>query len=376
MSVRTRSVARVAVLMVGVFAVCLPARAAPAAAAAPFDGTRALTIVTVPAIAGVRVVLNGVELTTASDGTIHTVVTKQERTELAAERDAHLTVTTREIRVPGGARARFHGWYDEGYHFSPTDRSGQTLAATFDVDYLTSFTFTDSQRTAVDPRRVTAMQLKDTLGATIDTRGAAPRWLRGRSVVTAGGGVTMKDIEYRLTTVTVNGANVVTRGEQRFKPSHGSRVRVALRLFTVEFRARDAFFGWSRGSAIDIQMGDGTTRHFVLRNGSVTVAGLPPGQYRVKTRAPGLGGEQSFEISGDQTADVEIIGPFDIAIAGVALALMGWGLVLAGRRMRRPNPEAARGAGGGSNEDKASPPGPLAPVAPPAPPVPTWPVRR
>ena len=155
-------------------------------------------------------------------------------------------MATRQIALPGGARARFHGWYDEGYHFSPTDRSGQILAAAFDVDYLTSFTFTDSHRAAVNPRRVTAMQLKDTLGATIDTRGAAPVWLRGRSVVAAGGRVTMKDIEYRLTTVTVNGANVVTRGEQRFMPSHGSRVRVALRLFTVEFRARDAFFGWSR----------------------------------------------------------------------------------------------------------------------------------
>ena len=45
--------------------------------------------------------------------------------------------------------------------------------------------------------------------------------------------------------------------------------------------------------------------------------------------------DQTFEISGDQTADIQIIGPFDIAIAVVAFALIGWGLVLAGRRMRR-----------------------------------------
>ena len=374
MTACTRSVARLAVLVVGGFAVFSPSLVSPtAAAAATLDGSRPLTIVTVPAIAGVRVVLNGVALTTAPDGTIHTVVTKQERTDLAANRDAHLSVATTEIPVPGGARARFHGWYDEGYHFSPTDHSGQILAAAFDVDYRTSFTFSDSHRTPVNPRRVTAMQLKDTLGATVNMRDAKPVWLPGRSVVASGGRVTLKDIEYRLSTVTVNGANVVTRGEQRFKPSHGSRVRIALRLFTVEFRARDALFGSAKGSAIDILMGDGTTQHLELRNGSVTVSGLPPGQYVVKTNAAGLGGDQTFEISGDQTADIQIIGLVDIGIAGVAFALIGLGLVLAGRRMRRRSPGTPRGAGAASNDDARVPP---APAAPPAPPVPTWPVRR
>jgi hypothetical protein len=178
----------------------------------------------------------------------------------------------------------------------------------------------------------------------------------------------------------VDGANVVAHGAQRFKPSHGSRVRIALRLFAVEFRARDAFFGWSRGSAIDIQMGDGTPRRLALRNGSVTVAGLPPGEYDVRTHARGLGTDQTIEISGDQKADIKIIGPFDIAIAVLALALVGWGLVLVGRRLRRRRPGPPRDEGVSSNGQARSMPVPALPPAPPAPPapppVPTWPVRR
>jgi hypothetical protein len=361
-SARTRSVARAAVAVVAELAIRSPVLVTPPAAATPrFEGLRVLTIVTVPPIAGVTVVLNGAALTTGRGGIVRTVITKQQRTELVADRNAHLAMSTRQIALSDGVRARFNGWYDGGYHFSSTDRSGQIEVAAFDVDYRTSFAFVDSHRAPVDPRRVTAMELKDTLGATVDARGATPLWLRGRSVVAAGGQVTLRDIEYRLTTVTVRGANVVTRGKQRFVPTDNSPVRIALRLFTVKFRARDAFFGWPRGSAIDIHMGDGTTQHLRLRNGSVTVAGLPSGEYRVRTHAPGLGGKQTFAISGDQTADIEIIGPFDIATAFAALALIGCGLVLAGRRMRQRTDQSGSPRAS-TNEESLSAPAPTVPM--------------
>lgn len=342
MSGRTRSVARAAVALVIALAIHGAAPAPPAAAATlRVAGLRPLTIVTMPAIAGVSVVLNGKTLTTASDGKIRTVVTTEQRDALAANRDAHLSMYTRQVALPGRAQARFHGWYDGGYHYSATDRSGQIEIAAFDVDYLTSFAFVDSHGAAVDRRRVTAIELKDALGTTIDTHGTAPVWLLGRSVVAAAGRVAMKDVEYRFTKVTVGGVNVVTRGRLRFAPSHGSRVRVALHLFTVVFRTRDAIFGRPAGSAIDVEMEDGTTRHLELHHGSVTVAGLPSGQYHVKTNAPGLGGDQTFAISGDQTAAIDVIDPLDLAVAVAVLALIAGGLVFAGRHMRRTGRPAA-----------------------------------
>lgn len=342
---RTRSVARAAVALIVALVIHGAASAVPAAAAAipRVSGLRPLTIVTMPAIAGVSVVLNGKALTTAKDGKIRTVATKEQRDALAANRDAHLTMYTRQVALPGGVRARFHGWYDGGYHFSGTDFSGQVEVAAFDVDYLTSFAFVDSHGAAIDKRRVTGMEVRDTLGTTIDAHGSVPVWLLGRSVVAAAGRVALKDTEYRFTKVTVGGANVVTRGRQRFAPSHGSRVRVALHLFTVVFRARDAIFGRPAGSAIDIEMEDGTTRHLVLQHGSVTVAGLPSGQYHVKTDARGLGGDQTFAISGDQTADIDVIDPLDLAVAAAVLALIAGGLVFAGRRMRGTRRPAAGG---------------------------------
>jgi hypothetical protein len=350
MNARTRSLARVAVAVVAGLAMCTPALVTPAVAAAaptraptdPLAGLRPLTIRTVPPMAGVKVVLNGVARSTGRDGTIHTTLTKEQRAALVADRNAHLTMSTRLLVLPNGARARFHGWYEEGYHFSSSDRSSQIETAAFDVDYLTSFAFVDSHDLPVDARRVSAMQIKSTLGVTIDTRGAPPVWLRGRSVVSAGGTVTAKNVEYRLTSVTVGGANVVTSGEQRFVPATGARVRVALRLFTVEFRARDALFHWTTGSAIDIQLGEGATQHLVLRHGSVIATDLPAGQYRVKVHAPGFGANETLTISGDQTSDVAVVGPVDIAIGLVVLALMAGALVFAGRRFRRQRQRTGR----------------------------------
>lgn len=361
MSALTRLVAGAAVAVAVALAICSSALVTPAAAATPgqvnpLAGLRPLTIVTAPPIAGVKVVLNDVTHTTGRDGTIHTVITKQQRTALAANRDAHLAMSTRQVALSSGARARFHGWFDGGYHFSRNDRSGQIEVAAFDVDYLTSFAFVDSRRAAVDRRRVTGVQLKDTLGATIKTRGATPVWLRGRYVVAAGGRVTVKNLEYRFSTVTVSGANVVTSGEQRFLPSQDSRIRVALRLFTVDFRVRDAVFGRPTGSAIDIEMQDGTTQHRVLSHGSVTVAGLPSGQYRVRIHARGLGAKQTLAISSDQIADVKIIDPVDIALALAVVALIGGGLVFAGRRARRRNHLRPGGGGAPINGEARSAP--------------------
>ena len=168
------------------------ALAGPASAAPPTPAPRTLTIVTVPPLPGVSVVLDGQTLTTGADGTARTLVSKEHRDAIAADRDAHLAMSTREIGLTDGTRARFHGWYDGGYHFSATDRSGQFEVAAFDVDYLTNFSFVDAHGAPVPPKRITRTEVRDALGTTVETRGPRPVWLvascsrkRARQVSTA-----------------------------------------------------------------------------------------------------------------------------------------------------------------------------------------------
>jgi hypothetical protein len=339
MSAAIRLLARVGVTVAVTLAISAPLTAlvtTPAGAAPPpTPAPRLLTIVTVPPIPGVSVLLDGRALTTGPDGTVRTLVTKEQRDALAADRSAHLVLSTPNVTLPDNSRARFHGWYDGGYHYSPTDLSGQTEVAAFDVDYLTAFSFVDARGARVDPRRVTRTELRDEFGTTIETPGAQPVWLVGRSVVSTLGRVTLRDIEYRFTQVMVNKVNVVRRGKLRFAPRVSPLVRVPLNLFAITFSAHDAIFGQPRGSAIDIQLEDGTTRHLPLQNGKVTVNGLPPGKYIVVTKAMGLGREQTFAFSHSQTAEIQIIDPLDLGLVLAVFALLAGMLLVAGRRMRR-----------------------------------------
>ena len=230
MSTAARFLARSSLTLA--IALTTTALGAPAAAAAPpTPAPRVLTIATVPPLPGVSVVLDGRTLVTGSDGTTRTLVTKEQRDAIAADRDSHLVVSTREIELPGSSRARFHGWYDGGYLYSATDRSGQTEVAAFDVSYLTSFSFVDTQGIKVDPQRVTRAELRDQLGTTVETRQTQPVWLVGRSVVSAAGRVTLRDIEYRFTEVRVDKVNVVRTRPGAIHAAHdATRARPAQHL--------------------------------------------------------------------------------------------------------------------------------------------------
>lgn len=338
MSPPTRVLVRSALTLAIVLATIgptLPASAAPPPVAAP----RLLTIVTVPPIPGVSVVLDGVPLTTGADGMARTLLTKEQRDAIAADRDAHLAMSTRKIALSASVRARFHGWYDGGYRYSATDRSGQVEVAAFDVDYLTDFSFVDARGAPVAPKRVTRTEFRDTLGTTVETRDPGPVWIAGRSVVSTLGRVTLRDVEYRFTEVMVDKVNVVRRGTVRFMPRAVQKVPVPLSIFTVTFHAQDAFFGRPRGSKITLTLQDGTTRHRALKNGSVTVRGLTPGKYVVETEAMGLGKKQTFAISHGGRADIEIIDPLDLGVLLVVAGTIVGLLVAAGLRMRKHRAE-------------------------------------
>ena len=136
-------------------------------------------------------------------------------------------MTTRQIALPDGARARFHGWYDGG--ITSRRRTVRARSRRRRSTSTTSRRSRSSIRTAPVDRAPRDRNADEGHARRHDRRArAAPVWLRGRYVVAAGGQVTVKDIEYRLTNVTVERCQRRHTRPAALRPSDGTRVRVAL----------------------------------------------------------------------------------------------------------------------------------------------------
>ncbi len=332
-----RSACVALLVMVGVsFLQIRPALAAgpqPAAPAAPI--VRPLTIQTVPAIAGAKFILDGRVLVTGADGIVRTTTTKTQRDGLATSRAAHLSVASSTIAIQAGVRAQFAGWYDGGYHYDGTNRSGQLLRAAFDFDYLTSFSFVRPNGSAVQLAGYGGMQLHTTAGATITLAKVAPVWLRGVKVASTGGHLGVNDVEYKVSSVKLHGNNVVHVDQQRFVPAHQRKVTVQVLLFTVTLNTHDAFFGLALGSAVDLKSTDGTNQHAAIRHGSVTFVDLPRGEYALKVHAPGLSSDKSLSVSRNQVVKLQVISWLDVAVVLIVLEVIAGALIFISRTRRR-----------------------------------------
>jgi hypothetical protein len=324
---------------VSVLAVALVTGASPAWSAglpSPNAATalRPLTIQTVPAVANARFDLDGQILVTGADGTVRTTTTKAQRDELAANQAAHLSVASPTLAIRPGVRAKFAGWYDGGYHFSRSNKTGQVLRAAFDFDFLTSFSFARPDGGKVQPTGLAGIQLHSEGGSTITLQTIAPVWLRGIKVASNAGHLGVSDVEYKISTVKLNGNNVVHVDQQHFLPAHDQDVVVQLLLFDVTLTVSDALLGFSQGSAVDLRYADGTLKHARLRDGSVTLTDLPRGDYALEVHAPGLTSDKSLSISRNQTAKLQVISWLDLLVLGAILLLFCTGLFLIARSLR------------------------------------------
>jgi hypothetical protein len=147
--------------------------------------------------------------------------------------------------------------------------------------------------------------------------------------------VKLKDVEWRMASVTLYDTNIVQRGVQHFKPLFTPRVAVRVKLYTVEFHALDAFFGSPSGSSIKLTLPDNTIRTVALRNGRATVEQLPSGNYDVHVDARGLGKDQSVSVSNDASIELKVLGVTDIALTLAVVLVLVCAVLLLGLQIRR-----------------------------------------
>ena len=301
--------ARRIVLAVALAAVgCALLPAAGQARKAPFP------IRTVPPLKGVKVELQGKTYTTDAKGriTLHPVGLKTD--------EVKPRVKVHDLQLSSTDWARFDRFYGRN-------------VITFDHYYRLGLTFRDLEGETVDPDMVSSITVKSRTGVRTTMKAKKSAWLRGSRVVPFTGELVSKDIDYQVERAYVDGANVVNRAQQRFRPRKTRNLNVQLLFYPLKIVTKDAMFGFPVGNAVELRYPSGKTIRRDLKDGEVTLPSLPRGTYDVKVVASGVSFTRPVSVSRKQEVELKVISYLDMLLAFAALVLFAVGLLLA----RRPH---------------------------------------
>lgn len=312
--------------------------------------THAITIGTVPPVAGFPVILEGVTSITDAAGKAHFTTTEEGLSEHISLNEATLTVDGRQVKV--AASRVYYG------------ANGDAARLALDLSYQVKFDFSSMNGEAVDDSVIDSVTVKSVTGAVEKLPAHQVNWLQGSRVVPLSGGLEVKKLDWTVQNVEYSGSNVVNASQQKFLPADSQDVVVKLLFYRVSLNVRDAFFGFSAGRAVDVVYPDGRAQRFRLDDGGVlTLPALPRGNYTVTAVGPGPAMTRPLALSRDQDVDLKFYSWLDIGALAVIVVLLAAGLPLLGWRRRR----AARR----HEESTGIPP---APTAVPGPKVDTEPV--
>ncbi len=253
-----------------------------------------------------------------------------------------------------GLRAEFSRWEDET--FLPARdlviASSTSLAVGFDVSRRVRLDFVDLEGRAVDLARVTAVTVRSSHGEVHTLDNSRPTWLQAGRALRREGRLEEAEIIYSVQNVMVDGSNVVNRGQQRFVVRPDQAWRIELLLYSAQFSARDALFGFPIGSGIELEYPDGRTEIRPFEpGGELRVDLLARGTYYARVDgAPGISPRTIFVLSRDQEVQPVVISYFDLASASLLMTALALGLLLVGRpelyarlRSRAPRSPPSRG---------------------------------
>ena len=302
-------------------------------AAARRAGRRAgpvrIDIGTVPLVVGFPVTLDGKTHATDSAGVAHFVAANNRSL-------AHRVVLNNALMTIRGVPVRV---------------SGQRLylglrnpRITLDLSYRVSFNFANSNGGAIDSKQIKDITVKSVTGLVIILPAHEASWLQGSRVVPLPGGLVVKDLYWTVQDVQYAGSNVVNASQQRFLPARAQSVGVTLLFYRVRLQVRDALFGFSLGSAIDLAYPDRTHARVRLgKGGQLDLASLPRGNYAITAVGPGPSMSRPIAISRDQYVDLKFYSWLDLVVLGAAALLFTGGGLWWGVRRRRRVEGARRG---------------------------------
>src|SRR5215217_2320219 len=279
-----------------------------------------LAIYTVPPVPGISFKLNNKIYTSDENGVV----------ELAVNTSGIYSLEVLPIEddnLPANTQLEFERWNDNVFtsnrniYFPRTRR----LEAGFIANYRMNQQFFDTTGGLVDPKRVSFMEIRG-IGNTYTLKAAGPVWLpSNRLTRRIGERLESQEIIYYFRNVTIDGANVINRSEQRFHIRPDDTWPIQVLLYSVRFTARDAMFHFPIGGGIELTYPDGRVEKFMFKPGQhqIMIPALARGSYSAKII--GVGGSAPptpIFLSRDQEAELLMLSYLDIAlIIGVPFAI-------------------------------------------------------
>jgi hypothetical protein len=297
----------------------------------PVAGTVVLD--TVPAVAGVSVLVDGASFTTDRHGRATAVVGDlndvTSRVSLASTLAPGAQVQLLRVgrAKPGAAKQRH-------------------LVLALEVSRPVTLAFHDPKGHDIAPERVTEVVLT-TGDQTVSTTGVQAA---GEGVMVAAqtarqidGAWKVLPVTYSVKAVTVDGAQAVFAGQQRFSHGQATTWPVSLSVYDVSVTVRDVLFGTRIESVVDVTKPDGTSKPvLVASDGVTTLPALVRGEYVLTNRSAAVGASSALLVSRSQQVDMRVVTRADVLVLGALGITVCLGLVLAGQAWSR----RARSGGG------------------------------
>jgi len=279
-----------------------------------------LAIYTVPPMPGVGFKLNQKIYTSDENGVVNLTVKTSGMYSLEV-------LPIDKDNLPSNTQLKFARWNDNVFTadrriYLPRTRR---LEAGFIVNYQMNQKFYDTTNKSVDPARVSSMVIRG-IGNTYTFDRAGPVWLpSNRLTRRVGERLESQEILYYFRDVTIDGANVINRSEQRFHIRPDDTWPIQVLLYSVRVTARDAMFHFPIGRGIELTYPDGHKEKFIFNsaNKQIVIPSLARGSYSAKII--GIGGSAPptpIYLSRDQDAELLMLSYLDIAlIIGIPLAI-------------------------------------------------------
>jgi hypothetical protein len=279
-----------------------------------------VAIYTVPPMPGVGFKLNNKIYTSDENGVAELTVNMSGVYSLEV-------LPIEEDNVPSNTQLEFARWNDNVFTanrkvYFPRARR---LEVGFIVNYQMNQMFYDTTGEPVDPARVSSMIIRG-IGNTYTLDRAGPVWLpSNRLIRRVGERLESQEILYYFRDVSIDGANVINRSEQRFHIRPDDTWPIQVLLYSVRFTARDAMFHFPIGKGIELTFPDGHMEKFLFdsNNAQIMIPSLARGSYSAKiTGAGGSAPPTPIHLSRDQDVELLMLSYLDIAlIIGIPLSI-------------------------------------------------------
>lgn len=309
--------------------------------AAP-KGPQVQQLQTIPPTPGVTFQIAGQQFVTGADGSTVVVVPQPGTYDLQVITDTYHDPYR---------RVEFSRWLSES--FQPTrqihipSQSNQTIQVGLDVYELVGQKFVELNGAPVPLQRISEFTIRSLQGDIFTFHDGQPRWIPASRVTRRrDGGLDVVPLLYTVTSVMVDGSNVVNKAQQQFYAKPNGTWTITLLFYSIQVQARDALFGFPVGKAVNLELPNGQIQSVPLDStGTARASSLARGQYYFQvTGAKGFSPRSPVALSKDQSITARVISFIDMGAvfaAGmlIAIALLVFGKVSLRRAEARHDAE-------------------------------------